>query len=115
MDDKVKNFYDMVPRKKWPSEARPDGTVDVLLPRYGNNAAGRLLKMILSKAPVRVKLDGVGTSVWNLCDGRRSVQDIGTSLHREFGEGIEPVYERLEQFLAQMLKADLIEWTSLRS
>jgi hypothetical protein len=81
----------------------------VLIPRYGDNAIGRLLKKVLSNRPVRVHLDDVGTSVWRLCDGDRTVKQIGEALHEQFGERIEPVYDRLETYLKQMQRADLIE------
>ena len=105
---KVVNLYTLVPEQKRPFEERGDGTIDVLLPRYGNNRVGRLVGSIFNKRPVRIQLDDIGASVWRLCDGRRTVRDIGTSLQQEFGDRIEPVYERLEVFLKQMSNAGII-------
>jgi hypothetical protein len=106
----VLNLYELVPVRKRDFEARDDGAVAILVPRYGGGAAARILKLFLSKTPVRIHLDAVGSSVWMLCDGEHSVSDIGKSLHEAFGERIEPVYDRLEQFLTQMKRADLIDW-----
>jgi hypothetical protein len=106
------NFYELVPRQKRLFEECDDGSVDILLPRYGNGAIGKVLKRFLSQKPVRVHLDDVGASVWRLCDGRRSVREIGVSLHERFGGRIEPVYDRLGMFLEQMRKGGLIEWVS---
>ena len=105
-----RNLYDLVPRQRRKFEERADGNVDVLLPRYGENAAGRLLRWVFNNKPVRVQLDDVGTTVWYLCDGRRSVHEIARSLEGRFGDRLEPLHERLGQFLQQMHKAELIEW-----
>lgn len=110
MTKKVRNLYELVPEQKHPFETLDDGTVEVLLPRYGGSRVGRMLGGIFNNKPVRVRLDELGTSVWRLCDGEHSVRDIGESIHREFGETIEPLYERLRSFLEQMRRNDLIEW-----
>jgi hypothetical protein len=106
----VRNLYELVPVQRRTFDENDDGTVDVLLPRYGEGRVGRLMKRVLSREPVRVHLDDVGTSVWHLCDGERSVQEIAESLHEKFGSRIEPVYDRLEMFLEQMRTSGLIEW-----
>jgi hypothetical protein len=104
------NLFELVPEQIRSFEELEDGTIDVLIPRYGRGAIGRVLKKVLSDRPVRIHLDDIGTSVWRLCDGKRSVHEIGQSLHKEFGQRIEPVYDRLETFLKQMKRADIIEW-----
>ena len=106
----VKNLLELVPEQKRTSEERPDGMIDVILPRYGNGWLSRILESVFRGAPVRVQLDDVGTRVWRLCDGHRCVRDIGTSLHAELGDSIEPVYDRLGEFFKQMKKAGLIRW-----
>ena len=110
MSKQARNLFELKPKQRRTFEERGDGTVDVLMPRYGENVIGRLLKKVLSNHPVRIHLDDIGTSVWRLCDGGRTVHQIGQSLHDEFGERIEPVYDRLETFLKQMMGAGLIEW-----
>ena len=106
----VQNLYNMVPVQRRPFERMTDGTIEVLLPRYGDGRVGRVLKMFLSQKPVRVRLDELGTSVWHLCDGHRSFQEIGHALRSQFGDRIEPVYDRLETFMVQMKRAQIIGW-----
>ena len=112
MDAEVRNFFELVPRQRRQFEELNDGTVDVLMPRYGENAISRVLRSVLNNRPVRVHLDDVGTTVWHLCDGRRSVEDIGRSLEGRFGERLEPLYDRLAQFIDQMQRTGLIEWAN---
>jgi hypothetical protein len=103
------NLYELKPRQKRSFEELEDGAVAVLVPRYGNNVVGRLLKRVLNERPVRVRLEDVGASVWRLCDGDRTVLEIGEKLQSEYGDRIEPLYDRLELFLKQMHRAGLID------
>ncbi len=104
------NLLDMIPEQKIPFRERSDGTVDVLIPRYGDNHVGRILKKFLKSTPISLHLDEIGTAVWRLCDGRRSVYEIGGSMRKTFGDRIEPVYERLGMFMHQMKKAGALDW-----
>jgi hypothetical protein len=69
-----------------------------------------LLEKIVGKPPISLHLDEIGTAVWRLCDGRRSAYEIGGCLENQFGDRIDPVYERLGVFLRQMKKAGVIDW-----
>ena len=109
MSEKVLNLYELRPRQARPFEELEDGTVDVLIPRYGEKVLGGLIKNILPNRPVRVHLDDVGTCVWRLCDGDCTVKQIGESLHEQFGDRVEPLYDKLETFIRQMHRAGLIE------
>ena len=110
MAKRAKNLFELVPRQKRPFEECPDGTIDVLSPKYGRGPVASVLKRFLKNTPVRMHLDDIGASVWRLCDGERNVHQIGASLQERFGERIEPVYDRLAMFLEQMRKNGLIEW-----
>jgi len=109
MNDSVENFYDLVPSRRHQFEELENGDIDVLMPRYGSGRLGKLLVSFLNPKPVRIRLDGVGAAVWRLCDGRRSVHEIGAALHGELGDRIEPLYERLSTFVLQMKRSDLID------
>ena len=109
MAKRAENLFELKPRQLRSFEELDDGTIDVIIPRYGDNAIGRLLKKVLSNRPLRIHLDDIGTSVWQMCDGRRTVHEIGRSLHDRFGDRIEPVYDRLEEFLKQIKRAGIID------
>ena len=110
MAKREENLLDMIPEQKCGFRDRDDGTVDVLVPRFGNDWFGRILKRYVKDKPISLHLDDIGTAVWRLCDGRRSVYEIGGSLKEEFGDRIEPVYDRLGMFLHQAKKAGIIDW-----
>ena len=56
----------------------------------------------------KINLDTFGTSVWNAINGKNTVAEIGDVLRNEFGEKIEPVYERLGLFIKMLEKNKLI-------
>ncbi|NIR47715.1 PqqD family protein [candidate division KSB1 bacterium] len=59
----------------------------------------------------RLKLDDIGTFVWERCNGMKKVEEIGEQLKKEFGEEVEPVHERLALFFRQLQKSNSITWT----
>ena len=113
MNKNVENLYDLVPEQRYGFEELENGAVDVLMPRYGSGRLGRLLHSFLNPKPVRIHLDGVGATVWRLCDGHRSVYEIGKIMGDEFGERIEPLYDRLSTFVLQMKRSDLIDFKNV--
>ncbi|WP_148882992.1 PqqD family protein [Thermococcus aciditolerans] len=58
----------------------------------------------------RIELDEMGAYTWELCDGKRTVKEIGKALKARFGEDAEPLYERLVTFLFELAKRYLIEF-----
>ncbi|MDV3104239.1 PqqD family protein [Thermococcus waiotapuensis] len=56
----------------------------------------------------RIELDEVGAYIWELCDGRKTVAEIGKALKARFGEEVEPLYERLVTFLLELRKRYLV-------
>ncbi len=55
-----------------------------------------------------IHLDEIGSFVIRLCDGKHSLIDIEKALQLRFGP-MEDLERRLGLFMAQLLKADLIE------
>jgi hypothetical protein len=94
--NKSKNFLDMVPIKneKLKTEITDKGLVQIIIPRDG--LMDRLVRLFLKTPDVmRIDFDAIGTCVWNAIDSKRNMQEIGDILKKEFGDEIEPIYERL--------------------
>ena len=104
------NLLDMIPERTKPFRDEDNGTVTVLVPRFGDGRVGRFLQKFVGKAPISLRLDEIGAEVWRLCDGRRSVYEIGGCLEAKFGGRIDPVYERLGVFFHRMKRAGVIDW-----
>jgi hypothetical protein len=56
----------------------------------------------------KIKLDDVGSYIWELCDGKKTVKDVAECLQNEFGEKVEPLYDRLALFLQSLEKNHFI-------
>jgi len=110
MAKKEENLLDMIPVQLREANTCDDGTVDVLIPRFGTSWVGAILGRVFKNKPIHLHLDEVGSVAWDLCDGRRSVHDIGRSMEEKFGDKLDPIYERLGLFFHQMKKAGIVDW-----
>jgi hypothetical protein len=84
--------------------------VVVLIPRFGYTKIGQWFNERLRKPYHKIKLDELGSFVWNLCDGNMQVKDICNSLREKFGEKVDPVHDRVALFLKQMEKSSMIDF-----
>lgn len=61
--------------------------------------AGWLIKKPLNRD---LELDKIGSEVWQLIDGKRSVYEIGQEMRQSLGDQCEPLYDRLVRFLGYL-------------
>ena len=104
------NLLELIPKPAVDSETSEKQTVNLLLPRYGEGRIGKFLERHLKSTPIKVKLDEFGSEVWQLCNGRRRVSEIGHVLEKKFGEKVEPVNDRLALFFKQLERGKCIQW-----
>jgi hypothetical protein len=110
------NLLDLVPERIGDFETSEDGFVTLLMPRFRNRFMRRLVEPRLApeRRRFKLKLDDIGTEVWLLIDGKRSVRDIAQSLRERFGERIEnQCYERLGTFFQQLERGRFISYANL--
>lgn len=93
------NLLDLIPIQTVDWEMKPDGTVFLRKPKFKNSFLKKIITYIGKSSDYKIHLDEFGTYVWKRCDGIHKLQQIGESLRQEFGERIEPVYERLGAFI----------------
>ncbi len=93
---------------QWESDA--DGNVVLLKPKIQNQWLAKHLAPRLRNPVYRVHLDAVGSEVWKQCDGSRTVAEIVEHMKATFGEDVEPVFERLTLFLAQLYRGRFIQY-----
>jgi hypothetical protein len=101
------NLLDMKPKRLYPFEVE-EGRVVVLVPKFSGRF-GQWFLLKLRKPNIRVKLDTLGSFVWNHCQGVITVREIADRLKGEFGESAEPVYERVGEFIKRLHRDRLIE------
>lgn len=102
---------DTVPVKSAAGFSQEAGVV-LLMPRYPTFAGRIMGKLLRRSTHIRVKLDELGSAVWKLIDGNRSIRQIGDELQASFGEAAAPVQARLAEFLEILLRNRFITLTT---
>lgn len=92
------NFLLYIPKKKHEDFEVKNNTVKLLF--HHDKPVEKFVRWLVKKPGTSdVELDDVGSKVWLLIDGEKSVYDIGQGLLDEFGKSCEPVYDRLIMYL----------------
>ncbi len=83
------------------------GKAILLKPRYGRTWLGRLLTRRLADPWVKVHLDELGTWLWELMDGERTLAELATLLEEEHPDE-EGARQRLLLFVRQLVGTGLM-------
>lgn len=57
-----------------------------------------------------IHLDEMGSFVWPLIDGEKTISDIGEYVKEHFGEKAEPIYERLARHFQILNSYGFVDW-----
>ena len=104
------NMLDMIPRLKGTIEFHITETGGFL--KYSRNGLwDGILHWVFPQAPqiLTRELDNEGTRVTKLCDGTRTIHEIGQTMILEFGHKENEVYARLAQFMTMLYQNGIIE------
>ena len=93
------NYLDKKPQRKdglgWSTDE--GGKVTLEIPNKG--FFNRLFQFLLKKPKISyVHLDEMGSFVWPIMDGEKTITEIGVLVKEKFGENAEPLYERLAKY-----------------
>ena len=102
------NLLDLAPTRAVTEERTPEGRAVLLRPKFHRGPLARFLQPRLRRPYYRIHLDDIGTFVWDHIDGETTVGAIADSVRVQFGDRIEPVYDRLQLFLQQLEQGRLI-------
>ncbi len=95
---KEDNFLLYVPKKKHEAWEIRNGKVYLIF--YHDKIVERFVRWLVKKPNVSdMELDEIGSKVWQYIDDKRTVYDIGQELLKNFGEKMNPVYDRLIMYL----------------
>ncbi len=93
------SYLHNIPSRKADHEEDDEGRCVLLRPKHMTGVLARLLQSKLPKKYSRIRLDDIGTTVWNLVDGELTVGQIADLAHEQLGDRVEPRYERVSQFV----------------
>ena len=94
------NLLTLIPERNARFEEQENGKITLLKPRFKTAWIQQRMSRIMKHPDYKIHLDDVGSFVWKQMDGFRNVEEIGRRLKETFGEKVEPVYDRLGEFLA---------------
>jgi hypothetical protein len=106
----VTNLLEMIPRRDLEWATGEDGRIRILVPRFGGNALGRRLAAWIGRPHIPVRLDAIGSAIWQACDGASTVDRIARHLEERFGDEVAPAHDRLATFLAELERNRFISW-----
>ena len=109
------NLLDLAPVKNIRWEKTEEELVVLLKPKFQHPFLRKHLLPRLKRPYFKVKLDAVGSFVWEQCDGKRTVQEIAQNLKERFGEEVEPLYDRIALFLQNLEKNRFIYYEGLQT
>jgi len=110
-NSKAPNVIEMIPTHNVQFEIKDDIIV-ILAPKFKNKILIKYVMHRMKQPNYRVHLDAFGSRVWNLINGEKTVFEIGGALKTEFGESIDPVYERLGLFMNMLAQRKFITLSS---
>ena len=80
-----------------------NGLTTLIIPRFKNKLLIKLLVNKKRKNEIKIDLDELGTTAWNLIDGKRDIQNIIDDL-RKTHPNQEQLEERTIQFLVGLYR-----------
>ena len=109
MEKEENNWFLLIPVRNLSWEINKETKlVELKKPKFKNKWLKKYLLPYLKNPEYRVKLDNIGSFVWNNIDGTQSCHQISEKLKKEFGASVEPVEERLGNFFQSLTRYNFI-------
>jgi len=105
--ERIPDVSRAIPRRGHVDERNENGRTVLVRHRFGPARRG-LLRLFKVEADLTVRLDDLGTVVWSLIDGQRTVGQIKLELDARF-PGQADLAPRLGKFLGAMVSRNLVE------
>lgn len=95
---KAENYLDKKPmRREGISWSEKDGSVTLEIENKG--VFNRIAQKLLKKPKISyIHLDEMGSFIWPIIDGEKTVFELGGAVEERFGDDAKPLYERLVKY-----------------
>jgi hypothetical protein len=103
-----RNLLTLKPRRNLQWETKEGDLVVLIIPKFKHPFLVKWFVPMLAKPHIKVKLDALGSFVWNRCDGQTSIEHIGTEMSAHFGEPADALYERIGTFVAKLERSKFL-------
>ncbi len=97
-----KNYLDYIPsHTDLKYETDTDGTVTLFVENKG--LFNKIAQLLLKKPKTsQIHLEYMGSFIWPLIDGKRTIYDIALLVKEQYGDKAEPLYNRLVQYMRNL-------------
>ena len=104
------NLFDLVPIISEHITTEKEGELSIItFPRFRSRFMQKYFVPKNKSATIHIRLDEHGTAVWNLIDGKRTVNEISETLVSHFNQ--EENYEyRIATFITQLQKQGFVKY-----
>lgn len=103
-----RNLFDLKPARNLTWETGEQELVVLTVPKFRNRLLAKLLLPRLKKREYRVKLDDVGSFIWNSCDGQLTVLEIADRVAKKFGGDADALYARVADFFKKLAREEFV-------
>ena len=104
------NFLEFIPKRSehltWKTDQKGIVTLDVKNTGLMNKI---MQKVFLKPEVTHIHLDEVGSFVWPLIDGKKTIVELSKDVDAAFGDKASPLYERLAKFFQILESYHFIE------
>jgi hypothetical protein len=107
------NLLELIPDRNIQSEKTGEGLTILLKQKFHHPWFIKHILPRLKNPHYKIKLDDVGSFIWELCDGEKSIKEISARLKEKFGDKVEPLYDRLGIFFQNLEKNNFIKFKNL--
>lgn len=109
----TKNYLEGIPYRpleiKWKEDEKGIVTLEIENRGFMNRVAQKLFR----KPPVSyIHLDEMGSFLWGIIDGQKSILDLGVLVEEKFGEKAHPLYERLAKYFMILDSYGFVKWAN---
>ena len=107
--NKQENYLEKIPvRANHITWSENEGIVTLEIENKG--FFNRLAQKFFKKPKISyIHLDELGSFIWQLLDGERSLVEIGMLVEEKFGEKANPLYERLGKYISILQSYGFLE------
>jgi len=111
MKKNKENFLDKIPVKSEGLNWSVDEKEIVTLEQENKGITNRIFQILFKKPKISyIHLDELGSFVWSLIDGVKTISEYGEPVKEKFGESAEPLYERLARYFQILETYGFIKW-----
>ena len=111
---KSANTLELTPFKIYSDEKNEDELVTVIIPKFKNKIAVKLISPRLKSDHFKIKLDKFGSAVWEKINGKLKVDHIIKDVKKNFGDELQQEEERITKFIFQLYTQGFISFKELK-